>query len=318
MFSKLKEYLKRIVKWQKTPTAPPEMSVEECVCKNCGETYKANYCPRCGQSAKTPRLGSRSALSIFIDTWGLGRSGLLRTLWQLFSRPGYMIGDYIDGRRQFYFPPFKTLFVVGTAFALIFALSGGFSESNKARRKSADDMKVLLVDLSANTDTTAATDKNQKVNLAAKNKRLKEDMIVLGNMFAVYSEWREHNFTTNQLMTHIVFAVLAWIIFRKSPRRPRMNLAENVIAQVYICAQMATLAIISMLVSLPIKGYPTGEIPSYLTFLFFLYDYKQLYGYGVWRTLWKTFLMFLVYTCFIFIVIGSTIIAYIIHSYAVG
>ena len=48
----------------------------------------------------------------FLDIWGLGNRPMFRTLRELFWRPGYMVRDYLNGHRQFYFPPFKLLAVV--------------------------------------------------------------------------------------------------------------------------------------------------------------------------------------------------------------
>ena len=50
--------------------------------------------------------------------WGMDSRSLPYTLWQLLLRPGYLIGDYISGRRQVSFPPIKMLAIVAL-FALI-------------------------------------------------------------------------------------------------------------------------------------------------------------------------------------------------------
>jgi len=320
---KLKEYFNRIVKWQQTPTSPPEMSEEECICKNCGYTFRANYCPRCGQNANTPRLGSRSAFGIFIDTWGFGRSGMLRNIWQLLARPGYMIGDYIDGHRQFYFPPFKTLLIVAAVFAIIFALAGGFSEeaqNHKVKNDTIERIKAHLDKIeygigSAETLNIELGDTDEERNIKI---QLKNDAKRLGRLVKIYMDWKDNNKVTDQMMSHLLFALLAMIIFRKAPRRPKMNLAENIIAQVYICSQMGIIAIFIMLMSLPFTKYPSGDIPGSLSLLLFCYDYKQLFGYGVWRTILKTCLMFLLYGIITFIFVGVVLFGVLIHSIVVS
>ncbi|MBR1652885.1 MAG: DUF3667 domain-containing protein [Alloprevotella sp.] len=311
MFEKLKEVLRRIVAWQKRPIQVAENVTEEAVCKNCDETYHANYCPRCGQSRNTPRLGSKSALRIFLDTWGLGTHGLLRTIWHLFARPGYMIGDYIDGRRQLYFPPFKTLFVVGTAYALVFALGGGFSEEAKeARRQVVVDVRAGVT--KAMHEGSTASEKNLS-KTDAEQRRMEEqltnDLTAINTYWGQYVEWQQRNRVTDQLLMHILFALIAWRIFRRAPRRPGMNLAENIVAQVYICAQMGVLAIATMLIQMLFAPYPTGTMPAGTSFLLFVYDFKQLYGYSLVRTVWKVLLMHMLFMAltvifFIFVVLA--------------
>ena len=46
---------------------------------------------------------------------------MFRTLRELFWRPGYMVRDYLNGHRQFYFPPFKLL-----ALAVLFTFVVGW------------------------------------------------------------------------------------------------------------------------------------------------------------------------------------------------
>lgn len=283
--------MRRIIAWQKTPIAPPEPQHETVVCKNCGTTFASNYCPRCGQSANTPRLGSRAAIRIFLDTWGLGTYGFLRTLWNLFARPGYMIGDYIDGHRKPYFPPFKTLFVVGTAFAIVFALGGGFSdEAKESRHQIIVEMNRGLDDATGDAADAAKTGENDDYDerLSA---QVQEDLLLFNEYYEKYQQWRDQNRVMDQMLTYIFFAFMAWIFFRWAPRRPKLNFAESVIAHVYICSQMGTTAILVMLVSMPFVPFTEGAIPTPLVLLLLLYDYKQLYGYGIWGTVWRTLLM---------------------------
>ena len=46
------------------------------------------------------------------------------TLWQLLWRPGYLIRDYISGKRQVSFPPVKMLVVMALLVVLVYGLLG--------------------------------------------------------------------------------------------------------------------------------------------------------------------------------------------------
>jgi len=59
-----------------------------------------------------------------MDVWGVGTRSLPFTLWQLLWRPGYLIRDYISGKRQVSFPPVKMLVVMAVHLVLVYGLLG--------------------------------------------------------------------------------------------------------------------------------------------------------------------------------------------------
>lgn len=92
-------------------------SAERCHC--CGNTFEGNYCPVCGQRKGPKRLTWSALRANVLDVWGLGSRSLPFTLWQLILRPGYFIGEYLNGRRQVSFPPVKMLVFVALAVLVI-------------------------------------------------------------------------------------------------------------------------------------------------------------------------------------------------------
>jgi len=56
--------------------------------------------------------------NIYEDLFNL-EDGFLFTLKELFWRPGYMIRDYLNGKRKPYFKPFQLLFVLGTLYFIL-------------------------------------------------------------------------------------------------------------------------------------------------------------------------------------------------------
>ena len=314
LFSSIKQTFNRIVAWQKSPVIPPENTREETVCMNCGETFAANFCPRCGQNRKTERLSIKKAFRLFLDTWGLSMHGLLYTIWHLFARPGYMIKDYLDGHRQPYFPPFKTLLVVGTAYAITFALAGGFSEKAIQDQKEHNELvKKSIQEANKKEGTAKAQSRDEKVKETASETAVK-DIKLITEFSEKYNEWRKHNMVIEQMLMHIVFAFIVWRLFRKAPRRPGTNLAENIIAQVYICAQLGVIGIGVIIYEALTLPYPTGGISWELSFVAFAYDYKQLFGYSLLRTLWKTFLSYIIFMALTILLVGSLVLLVGIHT----
>ncbi len=88
-------------------------------CLNCQTAIEGNFCLECGQKSKTHRFTLHEWLheiphSIFhID------SGFLYTFRSLYSRPGNMILEYLQGRRKVYFSPFLYVLIWCGVFIVV-------------------------------------------------------------------------------------------------------------------------------------------------------------------------------------------------------
>lgn len=108
----------RRVRGRITPPAPEEA----CTCLNCGNVFTGQYCNRCGQSRHTPRFVHHSAISNVLSGMTNIDHGFGYTLIELLIRPGYMINDFIAGKRVRYFRPFQTLFVLAAVYIMLVQL----------------------------------------------------------------------------------------------------------------------------------------------------------------------------------------------------
>lgn len=98
----------------------PDIDLEETTtCKNCGYTFIGNYCNHCAQSKDTRRFNFRSAIANALSGLSNIDRGLGYTLIELLYRPGYMINDFLTGKRVRYFRPFQTLFVLAAVYILL-------------------------------------------------------------------------------------------------------------------------------------------------------------------------------------------------------
>lgn len=91
-------------------------------CKNCGNSFEGKYCNQCGQSAKTKRID-------YEFLWEDIQHGILHydkgigySLKKLFEKPGYVIEDYIEGKRVNHFRPISMVIIMATIYALIYHL----------------------------------------------------------------------------------------------------------------------------------------------------------------------------------------------------
>ncbi|MGG6549384.1 UNVERIFIED_CONTAM: DUF3667 domain-containing protein, partial [Prevotella sp. 15_C9] len=81
----------------------PPISEESNICLNCDTVYTGSYCNRCGQSRNTPRYRFSNAFRNILGGFTNIDNGFGRTLLDLLYRPGYMIRDFIAGKRILYF-----------------------------------------------------------------------------------------------------------------------------------------------------------------------------------------------------------------------
>ena len=115
----IRQYYCRFCHWQKA--APHYVNRHKDTlrhCHNCGTEFADNFCPRCGQRAEVGRVGWNAIRENIALLWEMDNRSFIYTLFQLLTRPGYLVRDYISGRRQVSFPPVKMLVIVSVVSVL--------------------------------------------------------------------------------------------------------------------------------------------------------------------------------------------------------
>lgn len=292
-YGNIRHALSRLSAWQRKSVEAQPLSAEKHECLNCGTAFTGNFCPRCGQSAAVARFTFRHALSKTLEVWGLGNRSLPRTLWHLIYRPGHMIGDYLEGRQAPYFPPIKMLFLVTAAFVV-------------TQHVVAPDAMERIYD----DATTRITEQKIEVSEGEGVYPLKKDFLEGMNNFIDAFDKVTDFFRQNQaielILGHALFALVTVRVFRRSPSRPKMNLTECFFAQILIASQLMMVSLVCLVATQGSMWLDNMYcMPTWLLMLVLLYDYKQLYGFGLLRTAWYTmkvlvgwwFLMFLLLVC---------------------
>ena len=260
----IKEQYRRFRQWQQEPFDYHDTS-DRHVCSNCGNEYGNNYCPRCGQKAVYGSITWSSVWRGILDVWGVGTRSLPYSLWQLIWRPGYLILDYIGGKRQASFPPVKMLVVVALVLVVVNTIFG----------------------VQYNDTTPEASTEAVKAGSAAYN--------ALMDTFFV---WMTNHIAWTALIVFSLFIVPVWFLFRQAPRLPRHTLPQGFYVQVFIGVQFLMFMLLMVLLfqfipSLSGNGSEAsgimvvGVLPVML-----LVDYKQLFGYGWWGTIWRVLAAF--------------------------
>ena len=259
----------RFRRWQLTPAPAPTVNpLKRHVCLHCHEKFVGNYCPRCGQPADTQRLTSKMAFSGTLDVWGLGGRSFPRAMLHLLARPGYMIGDYLRGHRQPYFPIFKMLFLLTAASLLLSSLMPGNDDAST---------------------TPQVTTEREDATPAAKAKTTGEQAkLYINEAFNTVEKILDSSKPMALLFSQLFFTVGAFGCFRRSPRMGRLTFVEHFYGQTLMAVQLQLYSILWILCTLDEHLKEDYALPYWLIFAVAVVDYKQLHGFSWWSTVLRS------------------------------
>lgn len=206
----IKRILARFRAWQRHPFGYENHSLGTTRCKNCGTEFADNYCPRCGQAASTKRLSWQSVREGVMNMWGAGNRSMPYSLLQLLGRPGHFIHDYLSGKRQVSYPPFRMLFVVA----------------------------VILLFLDKMLETPEAAEAVESGDAAARFE-------FMDNCFL----WFADNPGWAMIVFCGIFILPTWVVFRFAPRYPKHTLPEGFFIQVFMGTLVLLTAILGELIA---------------------------------------------------------------------
>ena len=250
---KVKEWWQRFRQWQREPLLYKELTDEKHVCQNCGLEFVGDFCPRCSQSAKVgKKIGWNTIGLSFMEAFNVNARSLPRSLWHLICRPGYLISDYISGRRQMSYPPMKMLLIVAIGIVFIDTLSEWMGWNEVTEEVTAGD-----------------------------------------GMMESISKWVDANPGWVMLAICSLFILPTWLFFRYAPRRPRHTLPEGFIIQLFMTTLMLLIIIFCYL-----TNWFLWLVPIY-----YIVAYRQLFGYGLWGTTWRIFVILFEIFLFLLIVV---------------
>ncbi len=115
-------------------------------CKNCGQhlLLHQKYCHQCGQKTATHRIDFHFLIHEIQHGIFHVDGGILYTLKQLFTRPGHMLRDYLNGKRQQHFKPLLLVVILGSLCSLIQYLL-------KPKKLNEEDNGLITTDITENS-----------------------------------------------------------------------------------------------------------------------------------------------------------------------
>ena len=235
---KIKELYHRFRSWQLNPLNYVRTD-DKHICSNCGYEFEGEYCPTCGQYHETGHVTWDSVRREMLRAWGIDSKSIISSIIQLLGRPGYLISDYLNGRRQACYSPISMLFVIAMIGMMLLSITGNSPSET-----------VLSADLG-----------NEIYNKAA--------------------IWIWSNLGWSMLIVNVFMVFPTWLLFRFSPKHNHHTIPEGIYIQIFLASLVLIFTI-------------AAKACSYLNLLFPIYyyfAYRQLFGYSIWGTIWRTALV---------------------------
>ena len=107
--------------------AESDVNVEVARCANCGVALLGNYCSDCGQEDREVRRPFWRILSHLLRAVLDLDGRVYRSLFLLYTRPGHLSDEYLNGRRARYTPPLRMFLVLSISFFLMVSIAGNFA-----------------------------------------------------------------------------------------------------------------------------------------------------------------------------------------------
>jgi len=147
-------------------SSPGVPAAQTLVCANCGTALGGEYCSRCGQRHEPHVHTLGHFASEAFESITHADSRLWRTIWLLFSSPGFLTREFFAGHRAQYLPPFRLYLVLSIILVVLSSWAAGDEEPAPA---GATPAAAAPVAAPAANDTAPAAEPKWVVNVDGLN-----------------------------------------------------------------------------------------------------------------------------------------------------
>ena len=258
----------------------PEIKTTKCL--NCDTEFQGKFCPECGQSAETGRFTLRFIWENLISALFGSYGGIWFTFKNMFTRPGKMMVEILDGKRRKYFSPFPMLLLVLTIYILVYSITGSRDYVQKVE-----------------TAVEVSKDEGDQVKYVAKK--------TISDALHFYND----NYTLCYLLTLPLLAFAARACFGRQNRK-RYNWAEYIILLVYASVFVILYRILMSLAYLvsPDISHKMVRMLPIIIIIALTACFGKVMGFGIAKTFLRSVLTFALYFLMI-ISLGFTALAII-------
>ena len=272
-------------------------------CLNCGTEFQGKFCPECGQRADTGRFTVRFIFENLLKAILSNDGGVWITLKTLFTHPGQMIVDILNGKRKSYFSPFPMLFLTLSLYVVIFTFTGSKDI----------DFDNLLNDDNAKVVVNEGEQTHEQM-LADKTKTFIIDTV----------KFYGDHYTAAFILTIPVYILAARVSFGKKNRK-KYNWGEYCIPIVY---SLILLVLYRCVMSIVFYFSPdfADKMEDWIVLLniiVFTACFKNMFEFKMAKMVWRSFLTIVLYWVFFIalalIVAGvAAIILFMVHPEYLG
>lgn len=230
--------------------------------------------------AESKRITMQSVTNNFLEIWGFGNRNIFVTLGHLIWRPGFMMRDYLEGRRSRIMQPLMMLVVLTLGLMLLVKIL-------PVEVVPREDVSLQFTNARAHVDESEpdAGDALRILNAAEKVAMYIEEL----------RQWEDEHPDFGLLIKFSWSMLLIWLLFRKSKDKT-YNFAEILTVFCYGLCQLQALSIVWLLCTAwwhPQILFHPFIFPYWIVHIVFFIDFQQLFGRRWWSTLWRTFVALL-------------------------
>ncbi len=263
-------------------------------CLNCGNEFEGNFCPECGQDAKTGRFTMHFVFENLLAAFISKDGGIWFTLKNLFTRPGAMIVEILQGKRRRYFSPFPMLFSVLTVYILLYTFTGSRGDIQAMEQKIMESEVAIDNEVDEKTQN-ALTNVNEIKRLVGKGLKM------------YYT-----HYTAVTMLTIPFFLFVTRLWYGKNNRK-RYYRAEYLVAITYSMVMVVLYRCLSSLVYLishDVSDDMGGFIPIAII-VAFTACFRKMLGFSIAKTVWRSLLALVLY----YMILGAIFLAACIALY---
>lgn len=263
-------------------------------CLNCGTEFEGKFCPECGQSADTGRFTMRFIFENLIAAFTSKDGGIWFTLKNMFTQPGAMVVELLNGKRRSYFSPFPMLFFVLTVYILLFTLTGS--------RGAIKELEHEYLEMEQTIDSNL----DEKTQMAMA--RFNEIQRFFGQGVKFYNT--HYTAVTMLTIPIFLFATRAW--YGRNNRK-RYYRAEYLVAIAYSMVMVVLYRCLTSLVYL-LSQNAANTMSNFVplaTIVAFTACFRRMLGFSIAKTAWRSLLALGLY----YIILGTLLLTICIGLY---
>lgn len=242
-------------------------------CLNCNSILRGQYCANCGQSSDTHKINLHYLWHdiqhglLHID------KGILFTTKELFTRPGYSIREFLQGKRVKHFKPISLVIIL----AGIYSLLSHFFELNFF---------------------------SNYYELKGSGQSFSQIIEAVGKT----TEWFSNHYSIVSLLQIPIFSVGTYICFKKA----KYNYIEHLVINSFIAGQKLILHILTFPIYYWLRNStfsrPIDQIIDIIGYLLACWTIYQLFNefnkfQRFWRTLFSILIPFAIFILALLIII---------------